>query len=427
MSHRLYSVAVGHIVDAAGNGDFTTVQAAINASSANETIFIRPGVYNEDLTLKTGVSLVGFPGDSHATIKGKMTHSTGGVVSICGLRLETEGDFSLVVSGSAGSVVNLDYCILAIEDNTFISFTSSNPSSRINLRYCTGYLNTTGITLYDSSSAGVLTINYCNFTNTGQTTTASTSSDGLVNLNNTNISFPVATSGTASIATDFCQFNTLAENVTALTLDGSGGHIITNCDIGSGSASAISVGGSLTITSSTINSDNAAAITGAGSIIRNGLSFSGSSSIVNVTTQTVTGAMYGATVAPTAGMIGQSITSTVSNIATTSTTTKSITNIVLTPGVWDISCTAQAVATGGTLAMQSLIAGISTTNNAFSGTAGSDHLQLNSAGGMYIMSISVPRVRATVTSNTTYYLSVQTAYTSTSCPVSGRISATRVG
>lgn len=52
MAYRNYSTAVGKIVDAAGFGDFTTIGAAITAASSGQTIFIRPGTYTENPTLK---------------------------------------------------------------------------------------------------------------------------------------------------------------------------------------------------------------------------------------------------------------------------------------------------------------------------------------------------------------------------------------
>jgi len=52
MGYRNYSVANGLIVDKLGNGDFTTIQAAINAATTGQTIFLRPGTYTENPVLK---------------------------------------------------------------------------------------------------------------------------------------------------------------------------------------------------------------------------------------------------------------------------------------------------------------------------------------------------------------------------------------
>ena len=82
MAYRNYSTACSHIVDANGSGDFTTIAAALTAASSGQTIFIRPGTYTENPTLKAGVNLSTFPSDATSgtvIIKGKCTLSTGTV------------------------------------------------------------------------------------------------------------------------------------------------------------------------------------------------------------------------------------------------------------------------------------------------------------------------------------------------------------
>lgn len=134
----------------------------------------------------------------------------------------------------------------------------------------------------------------------------------------------------------------------------------------------------------------------------------------------------GSTTAPAAGIIGERLTSSVTSVALTSNTETTITSITLTPGVWDVSGIASCTATGGTAVAQAFKVGISTTNNAQSGTLGQDIFQYN-IPNISIGSGSVPVVRAVVTSNTTYYLVCLAVYTSTTCPANGRISAVRVG
>ncbi len=45
------SVGTTHVVDQDGNGDFTTIQAAVNAASNTDCILIRPGTYFEEVDL----------------------------------------------------------------------------------------------------------------------------------------------------------------------------------------------------------------------------------------------------------------------------------------------------------------------------------------------------------------------------------------
>ncbi|SME92844.1 Hemolysin-type calcium-binding repeat-containing protein [Tistlia consotensis] len=51
-------VAANFVVAADGSGDFTTIQAAIDAASAGDTILVQDGTYAEALTLTKGVALV---------------------------------------------------------------------------------------------------------------------------------------------------------------------------------------------------------------------------------------------------------------------------------------------------------------------------------------------------------------------------------
>src|SRR5215469_17495644 len=103
MGYRDYSTAKGHIVDPNGFGDFTTITAAINAAVSGQTIFLRPGTYTENPTLKAGVNLAAFDADAttpNVIINGKCSFSSAGTVSISGIELQTNSDFCLAVSGS---------------------------------------------------------------------------------------------------------------------------------------------------------------------------------------------------------------------------------------------------------------------------------------------------------------------------------------
>ena len=110
MGYRDYSTAKGHIVDAKGHGDFTTISAAITAASVGETIFIRPGTYTENPTLKAGVNLTAFECDSPSgtvTILGELSYSVPGTVIISGISFETNGSYALSLTGANASIVTL--------------------------------------------------------------------------------------------------------------------------------------------------------------------------------------------------------------------------------------------------------------------------------------------------------------------------------
>jgi len=273
------------------NGTHTTIAAALTSASSGDTIFIRPGTYTENLTLKAGVNLTSFGSDgysqntanaSNVTILGKATATFVGSCSIYGICLKTNADFVLVVSGSSATNVNLINCYIFLNNNTGISYTSSSASSKIQLFYCKTDTATTGITLFASSSAGVLKIFQSIIENNGASVTVSTCSAGAINIYNSFFAHPITTSSTGALLgnnTDFIQ---------ALIFNGTGTNSISNCSIAGGTSSAVSVGTgvSLNISSTSIDSTNTNAISGAGTLRYSGISFTNTSSIINTTTQT---------------------------------------------------------------------------------------------------------------------------------------------
>lgn len=283
MGYRDYSVAKGLIVDASGHGDFTTWQAAINAATPGQDIFIRSGTYTEDPILKAGITISAFDGDSDTptvTLIGKMTFSVAGSVSIGSIRLQTNSDFFLVVSGSSASSVILDDCYFNCTNHTGISFTSSSASSQIASFQCNGALRTTGIAWYSSSSPGGMTFTNLNAGN-ASSTTPSTNSAGVVNLVNCSIGSSFSTSGTGGIGVLSSGIDSGTQNATSVTANGTGPHNFRNSFFGSGTASAISVGTGATVVAATcvINSSNTNAITGLGTLNYGALTFTTSSGI----------------------------------------------------------------------------------------------------------------------------------------------------
>lgn len=290
MSHKTYSVATGRIVDVNGHGDFTTIAAALTASVSGQTIFIRPGTYTENLTLKAGVDLAAFDGDQstpNVTIAGTCTFTAAGTVSISGIRLQTNAASAITVSGTLASVLHLNNCYLDFTNNTGITFSTTSASAMIFLDHCRGDLGTTGIAYFAQTSPGVMTHNYCFYLNTGASTTANTCSEGRVTLRSSTLTNPLTTSSTGILTADFSNINCAAINATALTCGG-GTSSVQNSSFAGGTASAISVGAgtTLNLAQSTIASTNTNAITGAGILGYSDLAFSSTSNTINTTTQT---------------------------------------------------------------------------------------------------------------------------------------------
>lgn len=288
-----YIVSGGGLADGA---NYTTIQSAINdaqGAGGNQTIFIQPGTYTENFTLPIGINLAAYDCDAttpNVTIVGTITVSGAGTVSISGIQLQTNSAPLLTVSGSVASVVILSNCFFNITNNTGISFTSSSASAQIVIRLSRGNITSTGIALFTSTSPGQLAFNYTNFGNSGGSTTASTTSSGSIDLFQCGFQSPFSSSSTGAYTISYTNLNTSNINATCLTTAGTGSSVIEYSDFVAGTASTLSIGAGTTVRvqgQCRFDSSNANAITGAGTIIYSLLTYTGSSSTNNVTTQTL--------------------------------------------------------------------------------------------------------------------------------------------
>lgn len=268
--------------------NYTTIASALAAATTGNTIFVMPGVYTENLTLKAGVNISAFTCDAttpNVTIAGTLTMTVAGTASISGIRLQTNGANFLAVTGSAASNVFLQGCYLNCTNSDGITFSSSSSGASISILECIGNLATTGIRYFAHSSAGIINILNCNLFNTGSSTTVNTQSAGILNISYTGLSSPVTTSGTAALTWDYMSMDVSGFNVTAATLGGSGVHNIRYSRFMSGTASAVIVNNATSLLEScTVNSSNTNAVSGIGIITYSGMIFEGTS-IINTTTQ----------------------------------------------------------------------------------------------------------------------------------------------
>jgi YVTN family beta-propeller protein/parallel beta-helix repeat protein len=88
-------------VDASGGGDFTTIQAAINAASAGSTIIVRDGTYTENVAVSKSVTISSENGNAAAIVKAKS--ATIDAISITTANVTIRG---LTVTGANGSANN---------------------------------------------------------------------------------------------------------------------------------------------------------------------------------------------------------------------------------------------------------------------------------------------------------------------------------
>jgi len=263
----------------AAEGTHTTIAAALTSASSGDTIFLRPGTYTENLTLKAGVNIVANEVDAYTpnvTIVGTCTFTAAGTVSMSGIRLQTNSAFALAVTGSAASVVNLYNCFLNFTNNTGISLTSSSASSQIAVFYSRGNLGTTGIAYFAHSGSGNITFLYCNpMGNSGGSTTQNTiSGSGTFNIDNSFLGSPLSYTSTSSGSVNWTSLDTVSLNVTALTINTSGTITSEYSKFVSGTATpCVVTAGSFTVRNASLESSNATNASGAGSINYSNLTF----------------------------------------------------------------------------------------------------------------------------------------------------------
>lgn len=285
-----FGVAQWIVDPIAGLGTHTTIASAITSASAGDTIFIKPGTYTENLTLKVGVDLAAFEADCqtpNVTIIGNCTLTAAGTVSMSGIRLQTNGAACITVSGSAASILKLSNCFINAADATAIVFSSSSASALLYFHECTADLATTGIAYFTGTSAGTVRIIGGYWQNTGLSSTASTFSAGSFFPFMVAFDHGFTISGTAVMSGQFCSFNAGVANATAITIS-AGSSSMNNSTFNGGTASAISVGAGATFNVDTadVSSSNANAITGLGTLRFGLITYTGSSSTNNVSTQT---------------------------------------------------------------------------------------------------------------------------------------------
>jgi hypothetical protein len=286
-----FSPAKWVVSTVAGEGTHTSLAGALAAASSGDTIVMMPGTYTENNTITIACNITAHTGDSsgQVIINGSITVSSAITVNLSNLELETNSTYCLIVSGSAASILYCNSCNFNCTNNTGIDYTSSSASSAIYLLNCTGNITTTGIALYTMSSAGALTIYYSVIANNGNTITASSNSAGVVYTNDSIFYFPFSTSSTGTIELQNTIIQNNGNNAVCVTTAGSStGNLIVKCELSSGTGSAISIGTGTTIIvdETRVSSSNTDPITGAGTIEYGLITYSGSSSTNNVTTQT---------------------------------------------------------------------------------------------------------------------------------------------
>ena len=249
MGYRNYSTEVGRIVDPNGFGDFTTIQAAIDASSSGETIYVRPGTYTENLTLKAGVNINGvYAGDNsnQVTVIGKLLASYSGSVSVTFIDLETNGDYAIHVTGANATILNIKYTSINATNADAIFFDSTNAASQLNTKNIAVYVLVNTVTVFTSTSPGTLQFN--DFYFDGTTSVRSVISAGAFYMSRGTTLVPITVTGAVNASSNIVAFGTVTLAVTTLIIDTSPIFFMYNSGCASSSVPSLQVDGSAYLT-----------------------------------------------------------------------------------------------------------------------------------------------------------------------------------
>lgn len=283
-----FTTAKWIVSSSASDGTHTTIATALTSASSGDTIFIRPGTYTENITLKSGVNLVAFDADAitpNVIILGTCTCTFSGTVSCSGIQFETNSAACITSSGSNAASLNLTNCSVSASNNTGI--TSTNANFSFNAYNCLFSAAST-FAIWSLTSAAGFGLDFCVISSAD--TTACTTAAPAVNIFSCSIASSLSTSSSGSINSFNSVFNS-GRAQTFITTAGTGTSQFFNCEFQSSSSSAVSIGTGTTVSmaSCTVSSTNTNAITGAGTLVYSGLAFINTSQTVNVTTQTPRG------------------------------------------------------------------------------------------------------------------------------------------
>lgn len=285
-----------YIVSANGAADganYTTIAAAITAASLAggvQTVFIQPGTYTENLTLPANINLAANVCDAqtpNVTIIGKITSTDAGTRSISGIYLKTNSDNIIAITGTAATIVKLKDCYINVAHDVAAFACSSSGGAKLYVIGCEGDLNSATASYFAFTEGGLQIVNSRLFNSSLSTTVSTLTNASSASISYSQFNASITTSNTSGIGARYVQFRNGSANATILTINGTGTNVVNYCVIESGTASGISIGTGVNaiVTNCQIDSSNANAITGLGTITYSNITFTSSSSVINNTTQ----------------------------------------------------------------------------------------------------------------------------------------------
>ena len=281
-------------------GTHITIQSAVNdaatqqlLSGKNQTVFLRPDIYTENVTMAPGVNLASFASEGRSStvkIKGQLLINAAGPNAFTGIRFETNGNYAIAVTttGASPQITFINCSLIAADFNALL--TSVNCT--ITFAYCEGDI-LDGASAYCTLNAGTVFFNTCRMFNISASAGITVVSNANLNMAYTGWNNRVQTLPGSSFGVGNCTFRTgglpgpiLQFNATSVSQIA-----ISYSYIDSQNQVAIDVAATVGILLQcvTINCFGAAAITGAGSMTYTPIFFSSATSTCTIAGQNPTG------------------------------------------------------------------------------------------------------------------------------------------
>jgi len=274
-------------------GTHQTIAAAVTAASAGDVIFIRPGIYTENLTIAKNLTFFAYGGKNRyeenyaVEIVGKITIATNNtIIGFSNIKFTANGN-NIAQITSTDTKITFNGCFIDYTDQT--AFVTSGNLNNIHLNSCYATCIANG-RLFTMTNVGTFWIQESQIIDITSPLT-STHDTGSVFIQGSRVNVPIqcTTSGLIDIQNSF-----MGSNVTPYTdrqyvsSTGAAAIYIANSNICSGTQAGLSVGatGIAYVTNSEFNSSAANVLTGAGTLKYGGIIFTGASNGHNVTTET---------------------------------------------------------------------------------------------------------------------------------------------
>jgi hypothetical protein len=245
----------------------STITAALSDASSGDTIFVKPGDYNEDITLVSGVNIMGFNSEGfssvQAKITGKITLGTASDCSVSDLQIETDADYCIEDAGSTTGSIRFVNCQIVTSSTGGTNLNNANRT--LTFSECRFNRTTNSLKDFNVTTCNSLTFEYCVFSGATTIGVASTIAAGELGMRYCVMNrHAVSLSSTATLNLMDTSIDSSDDNLVSVNCDSTGTHYISGLNASSGTAAGINIGANSVVVSNDIRifSSNATTISG---------------------------------------------------------------------------------------------------------------------------------------------------------------------